>query len=143
MPQPRFLELDQIWVDEELGASDEAGVVRGEEDGCAGNLLSITLLQLTYAAIKGTRPQSRVDSFSVGASDFVASCVSRLEFPSAACRASGEDSFTRSIPRTIRDTIAEPLSISLRKTGKRLHAICKPGLWPREVQSLPASSCIV
>jgi len=27
-----------------------------------------------------------------------------------------------------RDTTAERLSISLRKTGKRLHAICKPGL---------------
>ena len=43
----------------------------------------------------------------------------------------------------IRDTTAERLSISLRKTGKRLHAICKPGLWPREVQSLPAPSCII
>jgi hypothetical protein len=37
----------------------------------------------------------------------------------------------------------ERLSISLRKTGKRLHAIYKPGLWPREVQSLPAPSCII
>jgi hypothetical protein len=41
-----------------------------------------------------------------------------------------------------RDTTAERLSISLRKTGKRLHAICKPGLWPSEVQSLPTPSCI-
>jgi hypothetical protein len=41
-----------------------------------------------------------------------------------------------------RDTTAKRLSLSLRKTGKRLHAICKPGLWPREVQSLPAPSCI-
>jgi NAD(P)H dehydrogenase (quinone) len=47
---------------------------------------------------------------------------------------------TSSLPR---DTTAERLSISLRKTGKRLHAICKPGLWPREVQSLPAPSCII
>ena len=37
----------------------------------------------------------------------------------------------------------ERLPISLRKTGKRLHAICKPGLWPREVQSLPAPTCII
>src|SRR6516164_7211512 len=37
----------------------------------------------------------------------------------------------------------ERLPISLRKTGKRLHAICKPGLWPREVQTLPALSCII
>ena len=44
---------------------------------------------------------------------------------------------------TIRNTTAEHLSISLRKTGKRLYAICKPGLWPREVQSLPAPSCII
>jgi hypothetical protein len=44
---------------------------------------------------------------------------------------------------TIRDMTAERLSISLRKTGKRLHAIFKPGLWPREVQSLPAPSCII
>ena len=43
------------------------------------------------------------------------------------------------------DLLAEIIrvSISLRKTGKRLHAICKPGLWPREVQSLPAPSCII
>jgi len=57
MPQPRFLrvgsDLGLSAVDEELGASDEAGVVGGEEDGCAGDVLSITLLQLTYAAIKG------------------------------------------------------------------------------------------
>ena len=32
---------------------------------------------------------------------------------------------------------------SLRKTGQRLHAICKLELWPREVQTLPAPSCIV
>jgi hypothetical protein len=44
---------------------------------------------------------------------------------------------------TIRDMTAERLSISLRKTGKRLHAIFKPGLWPRKVQSLPAPSCII
>jgi hypothetical protein len=44
---------------------------------------------------------------------------------------------------TIRDMTAERLSISLRKTGKRLHAIFKPGLWPREVQRLPAPSCII
>src|SRR5882762_4042919 len=30
-----------------------------------------------------------------------------------------------------------------RKTGKRLHAICKPGLRPREVQSLPTPSGIL
>ena len=29
-----------------------------------------------------------------------------------------------------------------RKAGKRRHAICKPGAWPREVHSLPAPSCI-
>src|SRR6266478_8984942 len=28
------------------------------------------------------------------------------------------------------------------KAGKRRHAICKPGAWPREVHSLPAPSCI-
>ena len=44
---------------------------------------------------------------------------------------------------TIRDTTAERLFISLQKAGKRLHAICKPRLWPREVQSLPAPSCII
>lgn len=44
---------------------------------------------------------------------------------------------------TIRDMTAERLSISLRQTGKRLHAIFKPGLWPREVQSLPAPSCVI
>jgi hypothetical protein len=44
---------------------------------------------------------------------------------------------------TIRDMTAERLSTSLRKTGKRLHAIFKPGLWPREVQSLPAQSRII
>jgi len=44
---------------------------------------------------------------------------------------------------TIRDMTAERLSISLRKTGKRLHAIFKPGLWPSEVQNLPAPSCII
>ena len=43
---------------------------------------------------------------------------------------------------TIRDMTEERLSISLGKTGKRLHAIFKPGLWPREVQSLPAPSRI-
>ena len=54
------------------------------------------------------------------------------------------DSFARpSGTATIRDTTAEGLPISLRKTGKRLHAICKPGLWPREAQSLPAPSCII
>ena len=35
------------------------------------------------------------------------------------------------------------LSVSLRETGKRLHAIFKPRLWPGEVQSLPAPSCVV
>jgi hypothetical protein len=44
---------------------------------------------------------------------------------------------------TIRDMTAERLSISLRETGKRLHAIFKPRLWPREVQSLPVPSCII
>ena len=44
---------------------------------------------------------------------------------------------------TIRDMTAERPSISLRQTGKRLHAIFKPGLWPRENQSLPAPSCII
>jgi len=34
-------------------------------------------------------------------------------------------------------------SLSLRKTGKRLHALFKPGRWPRDVQSLPAPSCII
>src|SRR5215469_6405422 len=43
----------------------------------------------------------------------------------------------------IRDTTAERLSISFRKAGKRRHAICKPGPWPRELQSLPAPSCII
>jgi len=43
---------------------------------------------------------------------------------------------------TIRDTTAERVSISLRKAGKRRHAICKPGAWPREVHSLPAPSYI-
>jgi hypothetical protein len=33
--------------------------------------------------------------------------------------------------------------ISLRKTGKRLHTIFEPGLWPRKVQSLPAPPCII
>ena len=33
--------------------------------------------------------------------------------------------------------------MSLRKTGKRLYAICKPGLWPTDVQSLPTPSCII
>jgi hypothetical protein len=43
------------------------------------------------------------------------------------------------------DLMAEIIrvSISLRKTGKRLHTIRKPGLWPGEVQSLPAPSCII
>lgn len=42
------------------------------------------------------------------------------------------------------DLMAEIIrvSISLRKAGKRRHAICKPGAWPREVHSLPAPSCI-
>jgi hypothetical protein len=42
------------------------------------------------------------------------------------------------------DLLAEIIrvSISLWKTGKRRHAICKPGAWPREVHSLPAPSCI-
>jgi len=44
---------------------------------------------------------------------------------------------------TNRDMTAERLSISLRKTDKRLHAIFKSRLWPREVQSLPAPSCII
>jgi hypothetical protein len=44
---------------------------------------------------------------------------------------------------TIGDVAAERLSISLRKTGKRFHAIFKPGLWPMEVQSLPAQSHII
>src|SRR6266576_4967937 len=35
-------------------------------------------------------------------------------------------------------TRAERLSTSLRKAGKRRHAIGKPGAWPREVHSLPA-----
>src|SRR6185369_8781328 len=43
---------------------------------------------------------------------------------------------------TITDTTAERLSRSLRKAGKRRHAICKPRAWPREVHSLPAPSCI-
>ena len=43
------------------------------------------------------------------------------------------------------DLVAEIIrvSISLRKTGKRLHAICKSGLWPRKVQSLPSPCCII
>jgi len=45
---------------------------------------------------------------------------------------------------TIRDmTAAHLFSISLWKTGKRLNAIFKPGLWPREIQSFPAPSCII
>jgi hypothetical protein len=63
MPQPRFLrvgsDLGLSAVDEELGVSDEARVVGGEEDGGAGDVLSITLLQLTYAAIKGASTGSR------------------------------------------------------------------------------------
>ena len=58
MPQPRFVrvgsDLGLSAVDEEFGASDEAGVVGDEEDG-AGDVLSITLLQFTYAAIKSAR----------------------------------------------------------------------------------------
>jgi hypothetical protein len=38
---------------------------------------------------------------------------------------------------------AEHLSISLRKIGKCLHSICKLGLWPSEVQSLPVPSGII
>jgi len=43
------------------------------------------------------------------------------------------------------DLVAEIIRvyISLRKTGKRLHTIRKPGLWPREVQRVPAPSCII
>jgi hypothetical protein len=53
------------------------------------------------------------------------------------------DSFARRTgSATIRDTTAECLSISLRKAGKRRHAICEPGAWPREVHSVPAPSCI-
>jgi len=32
---------------------------------------------------------------------------------------------------------------SLGKTGKRLDALCKPRLWPADIQGLPAPSCIV
>src|SRR5580704_12954088 len=54
------------------------------------------------------------------------------------------DSFARRTGSTTsRDTTAERLSISLRKAGKRRHAICKLGAWPREFQSLPAPSCII
>src|ERR1700744_5570430 len=46
-------------------------------------------------------------------------------------------------PSAAAQLFAEGLSISLRKAGNRLHAISKPGLCPREIQSLPAPSCIV
>lgn len=59
MPQPRFVrvgsDLGLSAVDEEFGNSDEAGVLAAEEDGGAGDVLSITLLQFTYAAINRAR----------------------------------------------------------------------------------------
>src|SRR5262245_40327797 len=39
--------------------------------------------------------------------------------------------------------VAKKLSRSLRKTGKRMHPICKPGLWQKEVQGVPAPSRIL